>query len=106
MAFVFLHVPLTARGQAGFSFDHDQNHRAYVPQSPPAPYIFDPPANPNIPAGPFHLFHQQAHNDFNSKFNIPTSQNIKENNLSIARNLTWWTWVNYWEHSIANEKLT
>lgn len=105
---MLLHMPDNPRGQAAFAFDHDMIHRYYLTRMPPASrvYLLDPTYDLNMPAGPWHFDHQQAHNDFNSAFNIPSPRSIvREGNLSDARNKTWWTFINHQEHYRANLEL-
>lgn len=96
------------RRQATFAFDHDMQHRFYLRSMPIGSkiYQFDPTYDLNEPAGSWHFDHQQAHNDFNAAFHIPSPNSIvRETDLSNPRNKTWWTFINHQEHYAANLKL-
>jgi hypothetical protein len=80
------------------------------------PYLIDPMLeNTAIPAGPWNLRHQQAHND--ALQNLPTSfgaatvglfigQNIRDTDLDDPRQRTWWTFQNHMEHYVGGNTLS
>ena len=121
-----------------FAFEHAMQHRQYLaiipnlPSLSAVPYLLDPPSRQDVPAGPWHLNHQQAHNDFNAvlppffAYNPADAPNlpfrIMQTNIlvegkdrgsdfslrekkSSRENWTWWTFTNHQEHYIANNAI-
>jgi hypothetical protein len=105
-----------------FTFEHMMQHREYFAIMAPLdrfsilPYLLDPTYGTDIRAGPWHLSHQQAHNDFTQQlppfwdarhvgFGIPTDQILVDSNLQDPESRTWWTFVNHQEHFTTNEAI-
>jgi hypothetical protein len=108
------------RAQAAFAFDHAMTHRNYYQFMNPLhqwsvmPYFIDPApsrAETAIRAGPWHLNHQHAHNDFTHSLpvdwgmqapGIPSDQILVDSDLTDRGSLAWWTFANHQEHYLAN----
>jgi hypothetical protein len=108
-----------------FTFEHMMQHRQYFPFLPDLshfsalPYLLDPAQQQDIPAGPWHQKHQQAHDDFNASlppfynynpadapslpFRIMQTNILVEGDKSSRESWTWWTFTNHQEHFIAND---
>lgn len=105
-----------------FDFEHMMAHRNYFAIMAPLnrfsilPYLLDPSRGTDIRAGPWHLNHQQSHNDFNGSlppywtaqsigFGIPANQILVDSSLAEAESRTWWTFNNHQQHLIANNAI-
>jgi hypothetical protein len=114
------HVSLLNTQDPNFAFEHWNVHRQALGVMSPltrfslVPYFLDPIQDPNQPAGPWHLNHQQAHNDAENQ--LPTTytsrdsgvnfgSNLVDTNLSHAWNRSWWTFQNHLEHYVGNNTI-
>jgi hypothetical protein len=109
-----------------FDWAHRMQHELYFRYMPDPrqfsglPYELDPAYQQNVPFGPWHWPHQQAHNDFNevlppndffdpTVLPIPTrifqTNILGEANKDKQESWTWWTFVNHQEHYIADNSI-
>ena len=79
-------------------------HRFYL-TSRQRPVILNPTYSTDIPASLWHLDHQQAHDVFRAASGVGTGNNFKEYNLNSEKDLKWWTFINHFEHNVANQTL-
>lgn len=104
-----------------YHFEHLMQHRQYFAVMPQLynygalPYLIDPLFMTDVVAGPWHLVHQQMHDDFNGvlpsyyQYNPATDINIQfdilQSGILGEENRTWWAFTNHLEHTIANDAI-
>jgi len=109
-------VSLQTTADPAFSWENAMSHKviaydlALEGLSPIPPFSFDPMQGTDEPASPWHLQHQQAHNDFlaalptsagASSTGIPIGWILVDTTFSDPGQLQWWTFANQNEHLAA-----
>lgn len=106
--------------EAAFAFEHMMAHRNAIgvmsplPRFSVLPYWLDPLSGTNQPASPWHLNHQQAHNDAANQ--LPTEFGSAKRGIGIWAPLLdydfddpdsreWWTFVNHLEHFVGGNTI-
>jgi len=106
-----------------YAFEHMMAHRTYWGAMSPlsrfsvVPYVLDPMMGTDIPGGPWHMNHQQAHNDAQgalpAQFATPSvmsldlfvGQNLRDTRFDNPDSRRWWTFANHMEHYVTNDTI-